>query len=1153
MAAVARLSPPPQGRLTRPANTIPMMRRALPWLWAFLLPAWALSAPFLGPPDGYTLVAEDDCGDPDASSHVVRGQTYVFSPSMVVGPLEDRDIIFDNEFCLLRYEGLNPRAAYRVDVVYVSEVAGSRKQTLEANGLLVHDTLDIPGREPGRFLFELPREAYANGQPLELKLIRQGGANAVVSYVRIWSSDPRPLPGKQALWLPNGPIEKDWLKQDRLRGRPRFTEWADPAAEIRDNVVPCINEQLGRGRRMLSDFDRGLTTELASSRVPLSVPEVASQLAASRAELAAVAERRDALLAEGNLAPEPWLAVYREARWAVRRLAFKNPLLACDGLLFVRRHHAHTMHQCARRLGSFTLPGGDVCLLKELRADGQAEVVRLTEGLFPRGTFGRPDLSFDGTRVVFGFAPERETGESRMDYGGISELTAPLYAEHRAGPCREFQVWEMGVSGDPAPRRLTEGPSENSDPLYLPDGRIAFMSHRPGGLVQCGDWALAYCVFTMNPDGTDVRQITVSKDGEWDPFLLADGSIGFTRWEYVMKFWAPIQMLWSVRPDGTDPRLIYGSELSKTYPYPLNYASARPVPGTSKLACIGSAHHNTGAGPLCLVDLAIGPNDAEGLQRVTPVRYVETSDQQPDAGWYDCPYPLSENYYLLSYSFSPNETETTSYGLYLFDVYGGKELIYRDEELSALFPVPLRPRERPGAMPALTDEVAGGFGEFLMQDVHEGLAPEMRGQAKYLQIVETHERHIHTSPYAVEVGPDSGFETKTVLGTVPVESDGSAAFRVPAGKSVFFSVLDAHYQALHTMRSVTNLQAGERTACVGCHESNRRATPVNRPTLAMLRQPSDIEPPPWGVQPMEFQAVVQPALDRECIRCHDGSSEDRHAFDLTDRQTRPWMGVPLPVSYYNLREHVRHAPMFQYFLSPGSFGSRVSPVMQLLAAGHYDVQLDPGDRRRLCAWIDCNAPGIGDYEAASYAARDRRRQEERAALAQARGDSIEVRRKALVDGLPAGERLACYLDCGPRLEDGEAGGSAIREVAGSPYRYGAGPDIAEPWYDDITFGGREVVFELSGLQPDRRYQLGFSWWDHNNAGREHSVTLVEPTGARHVLLGRTRLPAWADKHQKPEERVVPLPPVGGPCRLLFTNEAETGNAVVSEVWLIEQG
>lgn len=1105
-------------------------------LVVLLVPSLAPAEPFGGPPEGYALVAEDDCGDPDSMPHVIRGKEYVFSADRVMGSLAERDIVFDDDFCLLRYEKPDPDASYKVDVIYVTETGGTREQALEANGLAVHDTLRLPEAEPGRLIFDIPRAAYADGQPLELKFARKGGANAVVSYVRIWSTDPRPLPGKGSLWVPKGPIEKDWLRQDRLRGKPRFVEWDDPAAEVHDNVVPCIDEQLARGRKMLGDL------ELLG----------AQDVDRSRAELVDVAQKRNELLAAGSQEPEAWLEVYRAARWAVRRLAFKNPLLECDGLLFVRRHHPHAMHQCARRLGSFTLPGGGICILRELRAEGEADVVCLTEGQFPNGTFGRPDLSFDGKRIAFGYAREREADSKHMDYGGISEHTAPLYATHQVGPCHEFQVWEMGLDGDPPPRQLTEGPSENSDPLYLPDGRIAFMSHRPGGLVQCGDWALAYCVFSMGPDGTDVRQVTISKDGEWDPFLLDDGTIGFTRWEYVMKFWSPIQMLWSVRPDGTDARMIYGSDLSRQYAHPLNYASARQIPGTGKLVCIGSAHHNTGAGPLCIVDLAIGPNQAEGLTRITPVRFVETPDQQPDNGWYDCPYPLSENYFLVSYSFSQRETDTRGYGIYLFDIYGGKELIYRDEELSALFPMPIRPRRRPARLPAMTEEAPGAYGELVLQDVHEGLPESMRGEARHVQIVECHERHIHTSPYAVQVGPDSGFETKTVLGTVPVERDGSAYFRLSAGKSVFFSVLDGEYQALHTMRSVTNVQAGERTTCIGCHEGSRRV-PANRAALAMQREPSNIQPPPWGVQPMAYASVVQPVLDRHCIRCHDGSSAEGKAFDLTARQSRPFMGVELPVSYFSLLPHVRHAPINDYFLPPGSFGSRVSPVMGLLKQGHYDVRLGTDDWRALCAWIDCNAPGIGDYRDADVAKREEKARKLREQIAGRRQESAD-RRRSIADRLPEGERLVCYLDCGPELADGEEGGIMVREIIGTPYVFGAGASVVEPWYDDISFDGREVVYEITGLAEGRQYRLCFSWWDHNNAGREQSVILSTETGKMTRVLGKTRLPAWKDKGEKPEERTLSVPPEllrSGLIRVAFTNESPAANAVVSEVWLIE--
>ena len=198
------------------------MKLALPsslLLLAFASLSW--SAPFSGPPAGYTLVAEDDCGSLDNMPHVVRGKEYVFPTSMVSAPLEQRDIVFDDDFCLLRYEKLNPDALYKVDVVYVTQKEGVREQALEANGHLVHDTLRLPATEPGRFLFDIPKAAYANGQPLELRFIKKGGANAVVSYVRLWSTDPRRLPGG-SVWQPDGPVEKDWRRQDRLRGEPRF-------------------------------------------------------------------------------------------------------------------------------------------------------------------------------------------------------------------------------------------------------------------------------------------------------------------------------------------------------------------------------------------------------------------------------------------------------------------------------------------------------------------------------------------------------------------------------------------------------------------------------------------------------------------------------------------------------------------------------------------------------------------------------------------------------------------------------------------------------------------------------------------------------------------------------------------------------------------
>jgi hypothetical protein len=116
---------------------------------------------------------------------------------------------------------------------------------------------------------------------------------------------------------------------------------------------------------------------------------------------------------------------------------------------------------------------------------------------------------------------------------------------------------------------------------------------------------------------------------------------------------------------------------------------------------------------------------------------------------------------------------------------------------------------------------------------------------------------------------------------------------------------------------------------------------------------------------MDYAALIQPLLDRQCVSCHDGAKakkEAKKSFDLTARKTRPFMNMRIPHSYYNLRKYIRHAPIHTYHLAPGTFGSRVSPLPAVLAKGHYDVKLPAAQMRLLCAWIDCNAPYLGDYE-----------------------------------------------------------------------------------------------------------------------------------------------------------------------------------------------
>ena len=919
-----------------------MVWLALPWL-----PVTAAEdLPGDPSPKGYHLVAEDHCGS-SQQSHVIVGTAWTYPEGMVDADEPYRTLVFDTRRCILRYLKPCPTAAYKVEVVYLDN--GGRVQRLEANGRQVHGDLALPIRRPRRFVYDIPKAAYADGQKLDLHFIKVAGANAIVSYVRIWSSDPTPLGAPPAeeraaiqphrpaakpvippkpLWATAGLIEEDWTWQDELYRRPVGANWERPEAVLAERVIPAVRRHLDRSAVLLADLSRLGAKDLAVDARSLADADQACQslLAGKFAELGA------------------WQKLYFDTRWAVRRLAFKNPLLhQGEGILFVLRHHAHFGHQCARRRAAATNSGGEICLLRELRPDNGGQVVHLTKDRFPEGVFGRPDVSFDGKQIVFGFGPKLEPGNARH----------PL-AQHRMdGECGYFQLWAMGVDGRGSPPRpLTADGNkwENADPFYLPNGRIGFMSERAGGLVQCGDWALSYCLHTMNADGSDIRQITWAKDGEWDPSLMDDGTMLFTRWEYVMRFWRPTQLLWSARPDGTNPRVIGGYLTAER-----NYAMCRQIPGRSEVVCIDSGHHNDGNGNVLVVNLNHGRDSVAGVRTVA-------------AGSYDCPYPLTDKYFLVSYA--PRQDRpalTTDYGIYLLDAWGGRELLYRDRKLSAMFPMPVHPRFKPAVLPEL--EAAGDqFGEFFVADVHRGLPAEVRGKGRYLRIVEAHERHLRTLPWNVEVGIDSGFETKTVLGTVPVEADGSAYFRVPAGKAVFFAVLDEQYRALHVMRMTTTVRPGERIGCVGCHEPMPEAPPRTGLPVALLRPASTIQPPPWGLRPFGFPELVQPILDKHCVCCHDGTLGARKSFDLAASKAtlklEKWYSDKIyqdKTSYVNLRRYVKNAPIHRYYMAPLTWGSRVSPLVELLAKGHYGVVLDGDQWQTLTAWIDCNAPYLDDF------------------------------------------------------------------------------------------------------------------------------------------------------------------------------------------------
>ena len=128
--------------------------------------------------------------------------------------------------------------------------------------------------------------------------------------------------------------------------------------------------------------------------------------------------------------------------------------------------------------------------------------------------------------------------------------------------------------------------------------------------------------------------------------------------------------------------------------------------------------------------------------------------------------------------------------------------------------------------------------------------------------------------------------TARVIGVVPVEVDGSAYFKVPADQTVYFQALDENYLELRRMRSNVTFRAGESRSCIGCHETRAVTPPPGRTSmpLAMLREPSTPEPPPWGDRVVpDFEQHIQPIFERHCVRCH-GEEAPEGGLEFSSRR-----------------------------------------------------------------------------------------------------------------------------------------------------------------------------------------------------------------------------------------------------------------------------
>ena len=661
--------------------------------------------------------------------------------------------------------------------------------------------------------------------------------------------------------------------------------------------------------------------------------------------------------------------LYFAVRKVKRSILFKNPVLNFGQLMFIDQPlpqgPINPEHEAIHRMGITAVPGGRLVVLDGLHPGGR---IRQLAPEKP-GSFWRPDLSFDARKVLFCFKPENE---------------------------KSFHLYEMNLDGTGL-KQLTDSEYDDIDPIYLPDGHIMFTTTRGNSYVRCGPFIYSYILARCDADGGNVYLVSQNGEPDFVPALLHDGRVIYSRWEYSDKPLWRLQKLWTTGQDGTGTAHFWGNQSV----WPDHLSEPRPIPGSRRVMFSGVGHHDWWSGSIGIVDPDKGRDFPHGLTKVTAdLRWPEVSQppqDQPEAAdyhaaghytGYKTAYPLSEEDFLVS-----ARGEGDKFRLYLMDTHGNRDLVYEGRH-HVWHAIPIAPRPTP---PAQADKVAWpGTGKdrkpvepgfFFSGDVYQGMPGLTRGMVKYLRVFQLdyktystwNKTYRHSGP-TVSIVQEEG--VKRILSEVPVEADGSVYFKVPAGRALFFQLLDEDRRCLQIMRSFTGVMPGEVRGCTGCHESHS-TVPAAPSALALRRPPTELSPPPWGTESISYERFAQPVLDRYCVKCHQGEKDSaepnlalRPGHDVFKEPYltlvgpagwgnpvpggKPGYGIAgaIPVETYDTND-----PQALGTLRPMQYLSRSSRLIELAGSGkHYDVKAAPTDLHRLIAWVDACCPFMGEEE-----------------------------------------------------------------------------------------------------------------------------------------------------------------------------------------------
>jgi len=534
----------------------------------------------------------------------------------------------------------------------------------------------------------------------------------------------------------------------------------------------------------------------------------------------------------------------------------------------------------------------------------------------PKGGVRDPHVHYDGKKILFSY---------------------------RKGGRPHYNLYEIGVDGSGL-KRITAGKFDDIEPIYLPDGDIVFCSSRAKRFVQCYFTPVAN-LHRCKPDGSGVRALSANIEHDNTPWMLPDGRILHQRWEYVDRSQLRYHHLWTMNPDGTNQMVFYGNMHGGTV-----MIDAKPIPGTNKVVASFSPGHGRRehAGYMTIVDPSGGPDDR------TMAKAITTREMFRD------PYPLSQDLFLVA-----GDTD-----IGLLDAKGKYSRLYKlpDDWVSDATqihePRPVRARIRERVIPQRTDLTAA-TGTVSLQNVYigrnmKGVEP---GDIKKLLVIEALPKPVNFSGGWEPISMGGTFTLERVLGTVPVEADGSASFELPALRSLFFVALDKDDMSVKRMQSFMTVQPGERLSCVGCHENRGKTAPPGKRSMAMRGVPSRIKPIAGFPDVYDFPRDIQPILDKHCVPCHGYAKTPKGRPRSGGVVLTGDRGPYYSHSYFSLtvKGQLGDGRNGSGNRAPRTIGSSASELMNKITGAHNKVKLSVREKTMIRLWIETAAAYPGTY------------------------------------------------------------------------------------------------------------------------------------------------------------------------------------------------